>query len=91
MAMLNQEQLKRLSDEDALELLRAYEAKHLDKCGTELTEYARYIEVPGAPVPLGEKDRIQLLRRKEALSLVPSGDGVFLEGGLVELQPKSGR
>lgn len=64
---LRPEELSRLSNEEALELLRAYEAKHLDKCRTEMTEYARYIEVPGTPSPLGNDDRIRLLRRKEAL------------------------
>ena len=72
---ISADQVALLSDADAQDLLRAYEALHLDKCRTEMAEYARYIEVPGTPTP-GNKDTLQALRaHKEAMRRRQDGKG----------------
>lgn len=72
---LTEEQLEKLSDEEAVAYLEALEAEHLDKCRTEMAEYARYIEVPGTPSP-GSKDTLAaLLAHKEAMRRRGDGKG----------------
>jgi phage terminase large subunit-like protein len=61
------EQISALSDEEAEKLLEALEALHREKRRESMTEYARFIEVPGTPSPLSQDDRIKLLRKKEAM------------------------
>ncbi len=60
--------IRRLSDADAVLLLEALEAQHLQKCRDDIVEYATYIEVPGTPSPTSPNDRIRLLQAKQAAS-----------------------
>jgi phage terminase large subunit-like protein len=61
------EAIAKLSDSEAEQLLAALETLHREKRRERMTEFARYIEVPGTPSPLGDDDRIRLLRKKEAM------------------------
>src|SRR5262245_49865707 len=56
-----------LTDEEMVSYVRSLEALHLDKRREDIVEYASYIEVPGAPSPLTQGDRIRLLQRKQAM------------------------
>lgn len=69
------EQIAGLSDEDAEKLLAALEALHREKRRENMTEYARYIEVPGTPSPLSDDDRIKLLRKKESMRRRSDNEG----------------
>jgi phage terminase large subunit-like protein len=69
------ENLSKLSDREAEQLLEALEAQHLDVCKDEMTEYARYIEVPGTPSPASKDTLAELLKQKEAMRRRADGQG----------------
>ena len=67
------ENLARLNDEEASQLLEALEAQHLQRCRDDIVEYATYIEVPGTPSPTSPNDRIRLLQKKQAMRRAEKG------------------
>lgn len=90
---LTPEQISRLTDEEAVDLVVALEAKHIEQRRNSIVEYARYMEVPGAPPKLTENDRIALLRKKEAMRRQEDGtwdepEDVALEADTEELYPE---
>ena len=64
---IDTESLAKMSREETLELLKALEAQHLAKRREDMTEFARYIEVPGTPKPYTKDDLATLRARKEKL------------------------
>lgn len=65
--------LAKLSDQEAGQLLEALEAQHLQRCRDDIVEYATYIEVPGTPSPTSPNDRIRLLQKKQAMRRAEKG------------------
>lgn len=86
---LTAEQLSKLSDAEAGEMLAALEALHREKCKSDIVEYASYIEVPGTPSPTSPNDRIRLLRKKAEMRKRQNrreGEGLWEDPEDIELE-----